>query len=370
MTDGQQTPGQRLQFRICTTHLVDRRLGKVKTLKQINLMVYRRCEVRCNFAAMLVLLLGMPSVLPADELPAELTEEWHGVTFVQIRAGEFTMGSDETAVDLAKAGIDIPDALPVDDERPAHRVRLSAFRIGKYEVTRGQFRIFVEMSGYRTEAEKDPKGGWGVNRQKQMPEQHPRYNWTNSGYPQTDDHPVGNVSWNDALAYCRWMTTEYQKRGKTITCRLPTEAEWEYACRAGSTTRFATGDAALSLNGFANLRDASFAAEYPNQDYNQFPAFSFNDGAVFTTVAGKYKANAFGLHDMHGNVWEWCGDWYDKKYYSSSPGTDPQGPQTGSSRVLRGSSWDYLLLGARCSDRSNDLPSYRSDNTGFRVVLR
>jgi hypothetical protein len=154
--------------------------------------------------------------------------------------------------------------------------------MGKYELTRGQFRIFVEATGYKTEAEKDPKGGRGVNRQLQKSEQSAIYNWTNAGFPQTDNHPVVNVSWNDAVAYCRWVTEEYSKRGQKSVCRLPTEAEWEYACRAGSTTRYATGDTPRSVNGFGNVLDASLEVELPKLGYVKFPPFSFNDGAAFT----------------------------------------------------------------------------------------
>jgi len=326
--------------------------------------------MRFVLAAVVGLCVSVAS-LPADEpgKPAEVTEDWHGVTFVQIPAGEFMMGSDETAADLAKAGIKLPKGFSVDDEGPKHQVKISAFQMGKYELTRGQFRIFVEATGYKTDAEKDPKGTWGVNRQLQQFEQSPIYNWTNAGFPQTDNHPVVNVSWNDAVAYCRWVTEEYSNRGQKSVCRLPTEAEWEYACRAGSTTRYATGDTPRSVNGFGNVRDASLEAELPNLDYVTAPPFSFNDGAAFTSVAGKYKPNAFGLYDMHGNVWEWCSDWYDEKYYASSPATDPKGPDSGSFRVLRGGSWYDVPFLVRCALRNGSTPDFRDDDLGIRVVL-
>jgi formylglycine-generating enzyme required for sulfatase activity len=324
--------------------------------------------MRFVLAAVVGLCVSVAS-LPADEpgKPAEVTEDWHGVTFVQIPAGEFMMGSDETAADLIKAGIKVPKEVSVDDEGPKHQVKISAFQMGKYELTRGQFRIFVEATGYKTEAEKDPKGGVGVNRQLQKLEQSAIYNWTNAGFPQTDNHPVVNVSWNDAVAYCRWMTEEYSKRGQKSVCRLPTEAEWEYACRAGSTTRYATGDTPRSVNGFGNVQDASLEAEFSNLAF--FSPFPFNDGAAFTSVAGKYKPNAYGLYDMHGNVWEWCSDWYDEKYYASSPATDPKGPDSGSFRVLRGGSWYDVPFLVRCALRNGSTPDFRDDDLGIRVVL-
>ena len=326
--------------------------------------------MRFVLAAVVLLCVGVSSLL-ADEpaKPTEVTEDWHGVTFVQIPGGEFTMGSEETVADLAKAGIKVPEGISVDDEGPKHQVQISAFQMGKYELTRGQFRIFVEATGYKTDAEKDAKGGWGVNRQLQKAEQSPIYNWTNAGFPQTDNHPVVNVSWNDAMAYCRWVTQEYSKRGQTSVCRLPTEAEWEYACRAGSTTRYATGETPRSVNGFGNVRDASLEAELPNLDFVKSPPFSFNDGAAFTSVAGKYKPNAFGLYDMHGNVWEWCSDWYDEKYYASSPGTDPKGPDLGSFRVVRGGAWLNVPIYVRCASRLNSTPAARNFFIGIRLVL-
>jgi formylglycine-generating enzyme required for sulfatase activity len=115
------------------------------------------------------LCLGFTSLL-ADEpaKPAEVTEDWHGVTFVRIPAGEFIMGSEEAPVDLANAGIKVlDDYFTADDEGPSHRVKISAFQMGKYELTRGQFRLFVEATGYKTYSEKDPEGGWGLNRQLQ-----------------------------------------------------------------------------------------------------------------------------------------------------------------------------------------------------------
>ena len=327
--------------------------------------------MRFVLAAVWVLCVGCASLL-ADEpgRPVEVTEDWHGVTFVRIPAGEFMMGSEESVADLARAGIKVPERVSVDDEGPLHRVKISAFQMGKYELTRGQFRIFVEATGYRTDAERDPEGGWGVNRQLQKAEQGAMYNWTNAGFPQTDTHPVVNVSWNDAMAYCRWVTEEYGKRGQKSVCRLPTEAEWEYACRAGATTRYATGDTPRRVRGFGNVRDMSFEAECPNLDFEKYPPFLFRDGVAFTSVVGNYKPNAFGLYDMHGNVWEWCSDWYDENYYASSPATDPQGPECGSFRVLRGGSWRFGPGSVRCAYRNDGTPGYRDNFSGLRVVLK
>ena len=124
-----------------------------------------------------------------------------------------------------------------------------------------------------------------------------------------------------------------QKEGKTY--RLPTEAEWEYACRAGTTTRYYSGDDPETLAKVANIADATFKATFPNAKYT----IKASDGYVFTSPVGSFKPNAYGLYDMHGNTWQWCADWYGAEYYAASPADDPTGPDSGNVRVLRGGSW-------------------------------
>ena len=231
-----------------------------------------------------------------------------GMKLVPIPAGEFQMGSPE----------DDPNAEAT--ERPAHRVRLTkAFAIGAHEVTVGQFRDFVEASGYQTDAEKDGLGGAGYDAgSRQFVEQNqPQFNWRNIGAEQTDKHPVVNVSWNDAAAFCTWLSGKEGKR-----YRLPTEAEWEYACRAGTTTRFPTGDDDSSLKGMANIGDVSLKKSWDAATW----VVSWNDGFAFTGPVGKWKANAWGIHDMVANAGEWTADWFDPDYYRSSPDSDPRGP--------------------------------------------
>ena len=129
-----------------------------------------------------------------------------------------------------------------------------------------------------------------------------------------------NVSWNDAVAFCKWLS---KKEGKTY--RLPTEAEWEYACRAGTTTRYYSGDDPETLAKVGNVADAALKAKFPDWKYT----IKANDGYVFTAPVGKFKPNAFGLYDMHGNAWQWCADWYGADYYATSPLDDPTGPDSG-----------------------------------------
>ncbi len=173
-----------------------------------------------------------PGTAPGTDPPKPITNSI-GMKLVLIPAGTFLMGSPDEDKDAR------------GDETPPHPVRITRpFYLGATEVTRGQFRRFVDDAGYQTEAEKDGKGGLGWNEETKKFEQNPRYTWQNPGFEQTDEHPVVNVTWNDAVAFAQWLS---RKEGKTY--RLPTEAEWEYACRAGTTTRFSNGDDARRSSG-------------------------------------------------------------------------------------------------------------------------
>ncbi|MFM7919428.1 MAG: formylglycine-generating enzyme family protein, partial [Planctomycetaceae bacterium] len=200
------------------------------------------------------------------------------------------MGSNETAADLKKAGFVIPEGVDVSDESPARKVRISAFRMQATEVTRGQFAEFVRSTNYRTDAERDARGGFGFNSETGRSEEHPRYNWRNTGFPQTDKHPVVNVSWNDADAFAKWLTEQSRDNGETVRYLLPTEAQFEYALRAGAATRYATGDSPQTLDGNANVRDASLEQRLANRRFST-PSFKFDDGVAFTAVVGSYPKN-------------------------------------------------------------------------------
>ncbi len=167
-----------------------------------------------------------------------------------------------------------------------------------------------------------------------------------------------NVSWNDAVAFCEWLS---RKEGKTY--RLPTEAEWEYACRAGTTTRYYSGDDPETLAKVGNVADTVYGEKIPDRRYT----IKASDGYVFTAPVGQFKPNAFGLYEMHGNAWQWCADRYDAEYYAKSPLNDRTGPDSSSYRVLRGGSWDTGANGARSASRYGDSADFRGDATGFRV---
>jgi formylglycine-generating enzyme required for sulfatase activity len=149
--------------------------------------------------------------------------------------------------------------------------------------------------------------------------------WDTRVFDQADDHPVVNVSWNDAVAFCKWLGAR-----ERANYRLPTEAEWEYACRAGTTTRFNCGDDPEKLVEVGNVADAAFRERLCKYDVT----IRANDGYVYTAPVGRFRPNAFGLYDMHGNARQWCSDLYDVKYYQTSPTDDPVGPATARPRPL------------------------------------
>ncbi len=278
--------------------------------------------------------------------PAATFENSLGMKFRLIPKGTFQMGAPKS-----EGG--------EDDEQPVHEVEISRpFYLGQFEVTRGQFRKFVAAASYKTEGERDGKGGWGYD--GKTFDQKPEYTWLNPGFDQSDDHPVVNVSWNDAVAFCEWIS---KKEGKTY--RLPTEAEWEYACRAGTTTPYYHGVDPEGLAAVGNVADGTAKEKFSGWNW----AITARDGYVFTAPVGKFRPNDFGLHDMHGNVWEWCSDWYDGEYYSKSPAVDPKGPSSaGSFRVIRGGSWGYFPVDCRSACRVNASPSSRGNLVGFRLV--
>jgi formylglycine-generating enzyme required for sulfatase activity len=301
--------------------------------------------------------------------PKELAVDLGGgvkLKMVLIPAGEFKMGSGESAEATAAFfnktyGEDLLSAAYFKDEHPQHRVRITKpFYLGTYHVTRGQFRQFVADTAYKTDAEKGEKpGAYGWDPDKKEFGFNEKYSWRNAGFEQTDEHPVVNVSWNDSVAFCKWLSKKESK-----TYRLPTEAEWEYACRAGTTTRYYSGDDPETLAKVGNVADAAAKTKFPAWQYT----IKASDGYVFTAPVGKFKPNAFGLYDMHGNAWQWCADWYGAEYYAKSPADDPTGPDSGNDRVLRGGSWDLRPYDSRSAVRLGDSPVGRYEVAGFRVA--
>lgn len=262
------------------------------------------------------------------------------------------------------------EGYPADGETPVHQVTLASFSIDTTAVTNEQFALFVDATGYRTEAElfgssavfhllvnaekKDILGvaagtPWWMNI-RGADWAHPA--GLKSDWSAAVDHPVVHVSHNDALAYCAWA-------GR----RLPTEAEWEYAARGGlDGQRYPWGNELLGHGDkhFCNIWQGAFPLTNTR-----------DDGHLGTAPVKSFPPNGYGLYEVSGNVWEWCSDWFLPKYYRNAPGTAPPGPTIGSGRVMRGGS--YLCHESYCNRyrvaaRSSNTPESSSGNTGFRTV--
>jgi formylglycine-generating enzyme len=285
-----------------------------------------------------------------------------GMTLALVPAGEFRMGAPDD------------DDLAEKAEKPQHRVRIRrAYYLGVHEVTRGPFRAFVKATGFKTAAETDGDGASGYDAATRgFVYQSRKYSWHDPGYPQDDRHPVVNVNWYDARAFCDWLS---KKEGRTY--RLPTEAEWEHACRAGTTTRFTRGDAVEDLKAVANLGDQSLARRWDTATVTKYRVDPkvikfqpWDDGFAFTAPVGSFQPNALGLFDMLGNVGELCGDGYQADYYRQSPEEDPTGPREKTKgHVVRGGTFlnGPVVVRATCRVECPDV--YRNYVIGFRVVL-
>lgn len=280
----------------------------------------------------------------AESHASEITNSL-GMTLIPIPSGQFRMGTEEGELGLAS-------------ERPAHQVRIThGYYLSQHEVTVGQFRQFVEATNYRTSAETDGTGGrWrGPNEGYRND---PKWTWQNPGYKITDRHPVTQVSWTDAVAFCDWLSEKEQAK-----YRLPTEAEWEIACRAGSDAA-ASGKSEWTLVKAANLADLSYVGIYKATRN----ALALDDGHVYPAPVGEYLPNAFNLHDMLGNVSEWCSDRYDPQAYTGTIRIDPTGPGQGDTRVVRGGSCVNVPERVRPSVRDEKKPDHRVGSLGFRVL--
>jgi len=284
-----------------------------------------------------------------------------GMKLVRIPAGEYMMGSLKREMDWLRLTFKKTwregHKQWFQDELPLHPVRITrSFYMGAMEVTVGQFKQFVEATKHKTDAEKGD-GGMIFSKQENRWVPRKEMKWNATSWRISDDQPVVFVSWNDAKAFCRWLSRK-EKR----TYRLPTEAEWEMACRGGAVwARYPWG------NRLPGNNDSNFGDGDPKLPES---LTTVDDGYKYVAPVGSYRPNGFGLHDMAGNVMEWVEDQYDRNYYENSPLEDPKGPDSGSGgRVNKGGNWYSSPADDRCAFRGFSGPEMSFWNLGFRIVL-
>jgi len=236
---------------------------------------------------------------------------------------------------------------------PQRQVQVRSFSAGRFEVTRGEYRIFAEATGHRDDGCFVWTGsGFELDQSR---------SWRNPGYRQDDRHPVVCVSWNDAVAYAGWLS---QKTGRDY--RLLSEAEWEYAARAGTATARFWGDDEEAGCVHANGADLTTAAQVPGA--NGWPLARCSDRYAYTAPVGSYRANAYGLHDMLGNVWEWTQDCWNGNYVGAPTDASAWAAGDCSLRAVRGGSWEDAPLGLRAAYRVGSPNVIRVYIRGFRVA--
>lgn len=251
-----------------------------------------------------------PKPTPVISADGKQMKNLFGIEFVRVVAGSFMMGSDKA-----------------ENEKPIHKVVLqNGFWMGKYEVTIGEWKAV-------------------------MGDIPPKLKIADVRFQESDKQPIVYVSWDEAQEFI----TKLNAASDGFDYRLPTEAEWEYAARAGTATDFSFGDRLSSVQ-------ANFNGNFP------FGGAAKGNFLSKTMPVGSYPANTWGLYDMHGNAWEWCQDLYDAAYYAKSPATDPTGAASGTSRTVRGGGWFFAANYLRSSFRRANAPSFNGDGSGFRLV--
>lgn len=288
----------------------------------------KNCVLQIRYCLLLICL-GCFSGESYSEEKSELTNSL-GMKFVHIKPGTFKMGSP--------AG----EANSFDNERQ-HDVEISqSFFLGAYEVTQSQFNKVMGSNPSLYQGEKAAK----VTPEKRHPVTNRIIQDKVVIQVNTENYPVENVNWEDAVEFCRLLSELPEEVQHGRQYRLPTEAEWEYACRAGTKTTYSCGSSNKTLPNFAWF--AANSDEHPHE-------------------VGTRKPNSWGLYDMHGNVWEWCQDWYSE--YPREKIIDPKGSAEGTEKILRGGSWYVTPENLRSAYRPSRSPTFESFDFGFRIVL-
>jgi len=252
-----------------------------------------------------------------------------GMQLTMIYPGTFRMG--QTSADVAlfrQLELTTEQRQQFADESPAHNIRITRpFFIGTHEVTVAAFQKFAQKAGYKSEAEQKGFESSVYNDGTGSYSKKSGLTWRSPNIPQAPSHPAVHLTWADAERFCGFLSLQ-----EKASYSLPTEAQWEYAARGGTSTIYWSGNNAESLTRVGNVRDPAMRRLFPSYD----GLLNSSDGYVHTAPVGSFTENPFGIHDVHGNVWEWCKDWYDPNYYAASPGFDPVGPLTGETHVYRG----------------------------------
>lgn len=281
-----------------------------------------------------------PKAAPATK-PGKTFHDCRGCPeMVVIYSGRFDMGSPRFEKGRG------------DDEGPVHSVNITAFAIGKTEITRGQFAEFMKKTGYNIGDK-----CWTLEKGQYEERQG---NWHELGYAQDDKHPVACINWNDATAYAKWLS---QKTGKKY--RLPSEAEWEYAARGNTKTARYWGESPDDACRYANGADKTAQVKIPGAP--SWRIHNCTDRYAYTAPAGSFKANALGLKDMLGNVWEWTEDIYHDSY-NGAPTDGSAWIVDGDKHLLRGGSWNNSPMDLRAAVRYKTDPALRFSSFGFRLA--
>jgi formylglycine-generating enzyme required for sulfatase activity len=272
--------------------------------------------------------------------PPSVLDESHAIgDMVYIEGGCFQMGDT-----FGEGG---------QDELPVHIACVDDFYMGRFEVTVGEFREFMEAGGNKTEVSRGD-GCYYHNGKKWIKDISKL--WSNPGFAQSDRDPVTCISWNDAMEFIKWKSSRDGRK-----YRLPTEAEWEYTARGGGKAyRFSWG------NGDPRGNVADLSLRQSREDWDIWEGYS--DGFPFSAPVGSFEPNEFGLYDLTGNVWEWTSDWYLSDYYAKAPQDGPKGPDDGVSKVLRGGAWFNGPETVRTTYRSWNFPALRNFYNGLRLA--
>jgi len=321
--------------------------GNSRLVKMVPFFVF---EFAWSLLVGLALWLAVPTAVHAQAPGTSFRDCAECPEMIVVPAGSFTMGSPRSETDRT------------DAEGPPRQIRFEhAFAAGKFEITRGQFALFQRESSSSVASGTCMVYDKAIANFRVHASPQP---WLRPGFAQHDDHPVVCVSWDEAKAYTDWLSKRSGQR-----YRLLSEAQWEYAARAGSGTSRPWGDDPAASCRHANLADETFTREVPRNDQRWYPGWhQCRDGYAYTATVGRFEGNAFKLHDMLGNAWEWVEDCWNASLAAVSANGAPVAAGDCSQRVYRGGAWRSYPSLARSARRSKMDRDHRHALVGFRVA--